>query len=114
VKTNDSKNLQILSDHYHVVYNNHTEVGPSVLNKIPHHPVQHNLGESCSKKEIKNAIKHMKNDKAPGTSNVTTDMIKNLLQQGLNLLSELIMKYWTEPTTDFEAWYIMKLSSVYK
>ncbi len=101
-------------DHYHAVYNNHTEVDPSILNKIPWHPLQCNLGDTPSKKEIQNIIKHMKNDKAPGTSNVMTDMIKSLLQQGLNLLSELIMKYWTEPTADFELWHLTKLSSVCK
>jgi hypothetical protein len=55
----------------------------------------------------------MEIDKAPGTSNVITDMIKNLPQQGLDLLSEFIAEYWTNLNVDFESWYITKLSSVY-
>jgi hypothetical protein len=111
---NDSKNLQILSDHYQTVYNIHTEIDPTVLNKAPQHPIQQDLGKTPSKKGIQSAIRHMKNDKAPGYSNVTTDMLKNLPQQKLDLLSELITKYWPQPTADFHSWYITKLSSVYK
>ena len=54
-----------------------------LLEEIPQHPIYEHLGKSPTYKEIKRAIKSMTNDKAPGDSGMTTDMIKNLPPKAL-------------------------------
>ncbi len=57
------------------------EVDFSVIDEIPAHEIQQKLGVTPSKKEIKKAISKMANNKAPGKSGLTTDMIKSLPPQ---------------------------------
>ncbi len=56
----------------------------------------------------------MKNDKAPGTSRVTTNMLKNFLPEGFELILSLITEYWTNPDTLSTFWQITKLNFIYK
>ena len=60
------------------------------------------------------AIKKMKNNKAPGFSQVTTDMIKNLPSNALSLLTEFIHEYWNNSELDYTSWHKTKLSNLYK
>jgi hypothetical protein len=40
----------------------------------------------------------MKSDKAPGTSQLTTDMLKNLPEDALNFVTETIQEFWQQGT----------------
>jgi hypothetical protein len=44
----------------------------------------------------------MANDKAPGTSGITTDMMKNLPSKATLFYSELIQEFWNNTEIDFE------------
>jgi hypothetical protein len=74
--TTNDQNLQIMSDHYKKVFNNHAQIDPTIIDKIPQRPIQHELRDTPTLNETKKPTKHMKNDKAPKTSKVTTDMLK--------------------------------------
>lgn len=56
----------------------------------------------------------MQYDKAPSFSGLTTDMIKSLPQEALQLYTDLIKKFWTDEQVDFESWHTTILNTVYK
>jgi len=60
------------------------------------------------------AIKNMANEKAPGQSKLTTDMIKNLPQEATNLYFEIIQEFWTNNEVDLKAWHTTMLNTIYK
>jgi hypothetical protein len=55
----------------------------------------------------------MKSDKAPGTSQLTTDMLKNLPEDALNFITETIQEF-LQQNTDFSSWHVTKLNILYK
>ncbi len=55
----------------------------------------------------------MKSDKAPGISQLTTDMLKNLLNDALDFIIETIQEFWNQDT-NFTAWHVTKLNILYK
>jgi len=59
-------------------------------------------------------IQGKKNNKTPGNTGVTTDMIKNLPSEAHSLIASLIRDFWTNKNTDFQTWHITKLSALYK
>jgi hypothetical protein len=74
--TTGADNAEILKDHYQEVLNKHAEVNLSVLEEIIQYPTQEQLGKTPIKTEIRSALRKILNDKAPGDSGVTTNMIK--------------------------------------
>jgi hypothetical protein len=56
----------------------------------------------------------MANDKAPGKSGLTTDMLKKLPLKGFLLYVELIQKYWKDPNVNYNTWHMTILSNIYK
>ena len=56
----------------------------------------------------------MKNNKAPGISGITTDMIKTLPEEGFQILMSYIQQFWEDPDYDHEAWHKMRLMLLYK
>ena len=64
--------------------------------------------------EIQNAIMKMKNNKSPGFSGVTTDMLKCLPEEGICLLDSLIQNFWTNHECDYNSWHLSKLTMLYK
>ena len=56
----------------------------------------------------------MKNNKAPGITGVTTDMLKNLPDKALKFLTDIIQNYWDNPNTDFPSWHTTKLTTLFK
>jgi hypothetical protein len=101
--TND-QNLKIISDHCKKGFNNHAQIDPTVIDEIPQLPIQCEIGDAPTLNEIKKSIKHMKNNRTPGTSKVTTDRLKNLPPEGFELLLFLIKEYWTNPEIIFTSW----------
>jgi len=111
---NDNENAKILKDHYQEVFNGSVPVDLSVLEGIIQLPSAEEYRATLSKKEIKIPINNMKNNKAPGLTGLTTDMIKNLPPKGFDLLSDLIKDFWLNKNTDFESWHATKLSNLFK
>lgn len=56
----------------------------------------------------------MANDKAPGATGVTTDMMKNLPPKATLFYSELIQEFWNNKETNFDSWYETLLIAVNK
>jgi hypothetical protein len=55
----------------------------------------------------------MKSDKVHGTSQLTTDMLKNLPNEALKFIVEAVQEFWQQET-DFAAWHITKLNILFK
>ena len=60
------------------------------------HPIISTLDNTPTADEIRGAIKKMKNNKAPGLSRVTMDMLKNLPEEGIALLTAHIQEFWED------------------
>ncbi len=56
----------------------------------------------------------MANNKAPGKSGLTTDMIKNLPPKAFYLYVEFIQEFWRDDSTDFDSWHVTILNILYK
>ena len=67
-----------------------------------------------NKREVREAIKKMDNNKAPGCSYLIADMLKNLLEEGINFLTNLISQYWINEECQIGSWNIQQLVSLYK
>jgi hypothetical protein len=95
------------------VLNRHATYDEKIIDEIKQRPVQDSLGSIPSKKEIKSTIAKMKSDKAPGISQLTTDMLKNLPNDAIEFIIETIQEFWSQ-NTDFQAWHVTKLNILYK
>jgi hypothetical protein len=56
----------------------------------------------------------MKNNKAPGGTGLSTDMLKNLLTDALDFLCKSIQDFWTNHNNDFDTWHVTSLNILYK
>ncbi len=53
-------------------------------------------------------------DKSPGQSGLSTDMMKSLPPQALNLYVDLIQEFWADKEVDFTSWHTTVLNTLYK
>ena len=111
---NDADNATILNEHFHSLFNSQVQFDTTVLDELKQHDTIHELGNSPSFNEVKSAITSMKYDKAPGLSGLTTDMIKSLPNEAIQLYTEIINEFWNNEQVDFEAWHITVLNTIYK
>jgi hypothetical protein len=56
----------------------------------------------------------MKNNKAPGGTGLSMDMLKNLPTDALNFLCKSIQEFWTNHNTDFDTCHVTSLNILYK
>jgi hypothetical protein len=56
----------------------------------------------------------MTNDKAPGDSGMTTNMMKTLPPKALLFYSELICEFWKNDEINFDSWHSTLLTTIYK
>jgi hypothetical protein len=113
--TTDAENADIQAKHYHQVFNSQVPVDLNLIEeKIQQREINTKLGEIPTKKEIKTAINKSKTNKAPGFSGVTTDMLKNMPEEGLDIITHLIQTYWTNAECDYDSWHKQNIRSLYK
>jgi len=110
IATKNSENAEILKTHFQKVFNNQT----GIVEEIKQRPIAFNLECAPMNEEVRNAHKTMKNNTAPGLMGITTDMLKNLPDKGIMLLTSFIQQFWDDNDCDFEQWHKMKLSMLYK
>jgi len=111
---NEKDNLKILKAHYTTIFNRKVPTDLSMLDKIkPMHMVEE-LGKAPTKDEIIVSVNSMKNNKAPGISVLTTNMLKSLPPEGLDLFMEVIQDFWSKKDINYESWHMTKLSNLYK
>jgi len=58
-----------------------------VIDDLIQHPIISTLNNTPTADEVHGTIKKIKNNKAPGLSGVMTDMLKNLPEEGIALLT---------------------------
>ncbi len=102
---NDKDNAKVLNTHFYYLFKSQVQVDKTILEEIPQREIESQLDETRSMKEIKSAINSMAHEKALGKSGVTTNMIKNLPEQALNVYVEIIQNFWNEKNIDFLAWH---------
>ena len=56
----------------------------------------------------------MKNDKAPGCSKVSTNMLKILPEEEIQFITSIIREYWMDINCQVETWNIQKLIGLHK
>jgi len=112
IAKNNKDNLKILGDHYHEVFNREVPTDLSIhwmkLNNC-----QLSTKQTCSNEnEILEAINGMKNNKTPGTSGLTTGMLKSIPPDAFNLFTKLIQGFWNNKDTNYDSWHATKLSNL--
>jgi hypothetical protein len=112
IAKNNDENAKILKGRFSKLFNSQVGIDMAVLEDIPKHEVQHKLGDVPTKTEIKKAISKMANNKAPGKSGLTTDMIKNLPPKAQDLYVELIQEFWRDDNIDFNSWHVTILNTL--
>jgi hypothetical protein len=113
-KTGEADNADVIKEYYHNVFNQKVNVDMNEINKLHQKDINEHLGRLPSQTDVTSAIKSMHNEKAPGKSGVTTNMLKTLPPEGFKLLTNLIQNYWQNIDCDFEAWHTNILSLLYK
>jgi len=114
VTKNNSKNLEIPKEHLHPIFNSSSETNPSIINEILQRPIANNLNFAPTIKEVKFALKKMKNNKAPGISGITMNMLKNLPEESYTILTSFIQQFWDDNNCNFDQWHKSKLALLYK
>jgi len=113
VAANQKENYQIVESHWNLVFNHHATYDENIFDKIHQCPVQHSLELTPQKDEIRRTIAKMNSDKAPGTSQLTMDMLKKIPKDALDFVTETMQEFWQQDT-DFSSWHITKLNILYK
>ena len=75
ISKNTEENTRTLKTHFQEVFNRDSEFDPTVIDDLTQLPIISTLDNTPTADEIRGAIKKMKNNKAPGLSGVTTDML---------------------------------------
>jgi len=114
MSSNDKDNAKILKTYFQDVFNRKATIDPSVLDELTQRPVTMSFDMAPSIDEIKTAMKKIKKNKAPGISGTTPNMIKNLPEEGFQILTSHIKQFWEDPDYDHKAWHKMKLILLYK
>ena len=95
----DKENANILSNHYCKVFNQNAPYDPTIIDEIDQKPQANPaFGIAPNMNEIKTIINKMKNNKAPSITGVTTDTLKNLPDEALKFLTDIIQNYWDTQT----------------
>ena len=101
-----------IEKHYNKVFTNSME--KPILETLDQCPTNESMSTVPIKREVREAIQKMDNNKAPGHSQLTTNMLKNFLEEGINFLTNLKRKYWINKECQIESWNIQPLVSLYK
>lgn len=86
----------------------------TVLDELPQLKINHALGSLPSRNKIIHAIKKMVIDKSPGQSGLSTNMIKSLPPQLLNLYVDFIQEFWNCENMDDTSWHTIVLNTLHK
>ena len=109
---NDKDNTKFLKTYFQGIQQKSND--PSMLDELIQRPVTMSFDMEPSIEEGKVAVRNMKNNKAPGTSGITTNMMKKLPEEGCEILTSHIQQFWEDFEYDHEAWHKMKLMLLYK
>jgi len=114
IATKNPENTEIFKTHFKKVFNNPTAIDLSIVEEIKQRPIASNLECAPMNEEVRNTLYTMKNNKAPGLMGITTDMLKNLPDEGILLLTSFIQQFWDNNDCNFKQWHKTQLSMLYK
>lgn len=84
-------------EYFENLLNTETPTEESDQNKEDHGNRGRNTeGNEIKMEELKEAIQRLKNGKAPGNDKITTEMVKNMGEEGRQFLLEILNKIWEE------------------
>ena len=86
----------------------------SVLDEITQRPTEHDLDSPPTFSEMTDTLKQLANNKAPGESGIPIEALKALPEEGLQLLHNLLCRYWNTDNLHFEEWQTALLRIIYK
>jgi Reverse transcriptase (RNA-dependent DNA polymerase) len=115
--TTDTENIELITKHFYEVFNNNnTNVNvPEVLSKLgPALSTFKEMEEVPTIKEIEEALKRMKNFKAPGPLGIPAEALKALETIGLDHLQNTIIKIFDNPDNIPSEWHEVNLKCLHK
>jgi len=97
------------------VYNwDDAPVDYKVLNNIDQHKTLHSLGNVPTIKDMTAAISQMANNKAPGKSGIPAEALKALPPPALQVLHQLLCRFWRGEEYVYTEWQTALLRVLYK
>jgi hypothetical protein len=116
VATTDDENLKVVQKYCNNLYNrqNQVTIDFTVLQDIRQRPEETELGLTPTDDEVFQALRKMKNNKAPGESGVTTEALKALSNYGKNLIVSMIKSFWENDQKHYDEWKTALLKLLHK
>ena len=96
--------MSVMLPHCQHVFNNHKAVSPQALMHMKQRPLMQSLDNDLSDTEIRNALRQMKNDKAPGSNGVPIEALKAMNDANFAIVREFLWKFWNNKT-DYDKWH---------
>jgi hypothetical protein len=111
---NDRENMEAFAPHFENIYGQSPDVDiQGILDEIPQRPVFNELGHPPTLEEIETSIQDMENDKASGASGVNANALKNLSNNAVKALHQILVKSYNG-TVDPAEWHIATLKCLFK
>jgi hypothetical protein len=115
IAVTDDDNLKAVGKFYNSLFNrDDVDTDFSVLDDIRQRPTETELGHTPTRDEILQALKKMKNNKAPGESGVSAEALKALSNGGQNVLIDLIQNFWNNQDLNYDEWNTAVLKLLHK
>jgi hypothetical protein len=107
--------MEALAPHFEKIFDGQSPDDDiqSILNEIDQRPIFHELGLPLTLEEIETSIADMANDKAPGASGVNANALKNLSENAVKTLHQILVNAYNG-IDDPEEWHIANLKSLFK
>jgi hypothetical protein len=86
----------------------------TILDDIPTFSAISGLDHPPTIEEVKAAIQHLKNNKAPGTSGIPHEALKALSEVSLAHITALLTNFWTKPDAIYTEWQAASLTWLHK
>jgi hypothetical protein len=115
IAVTDDDNLKAVGKFYNSLFNrDDIDTDFSVLDDIRQRPTETELGHTPTRDEILQALKKMKNNKAPGESGVSAEALKALSNGSQNVLIDLIQNFWNNEDLNYDEWNTAVLKLLHK
>jgi hypothetical protein len=113
--TSPKQNIDVLQKFCTKLYNrDDAPVDWTILDEIPQLATVPDLEHPPTTEEVAKGIQKLKNNKAPGESGIPHEALKALSGLSITHVTELLQKYWTDPTVVHPEWQQASLTWLHK